>query len=785
MRHGLCVGGVWGLLAAAGLAMVSVSTPARADKPHVPLTPGVGVGEIYAGHSVVRVAPNTNRQMLATLNLAESIWSERVGMGPFDIQVSPQARGALDELGIRYDVLIDDVQALVDNERLRIAQQPAFAVDRDAPHDPAFYDEYKNSDQIFTYLTALANNRPEVATQFVIGQTNQGQDIPAFELSGPDAPGNARDDRPVILWQFGAHAREWVSPMTGAFHADRLIELYGQDQQVTALLDQLRIVIVPVLNVDGYDYSWTNVRLWRKNRRNNGNGTFGVDLNRNFAHEWGGTGSSGSTSSDIYRGPTPFSEPETRAMRDLMLVTYADDVVAHIDYHNYSQLILWPWGYSVVDVPEPDRTFFENLGVAMSSAMLSTNGVFYDPIQSADLYEAAGDSTDWFYNEGAMSLTIELRDTGANGFLLPANQIRPTAEEMFVGSLLFAETAGLPARASFDTLPAVVEAGQINMLPVSLTDGREQIDPATALVYTSVGGAPFQSAPLAVSAESYLATLPVVACGETIEFYLEAQTTEGSTLRSPLAGAAAPYSADALETTLAFSDDMETDTGWTVGAPGDTATSGVWTRMDPQATQAQPADDRSPSGTQAWITDGRAGSSVGTYDIDGGATTLTSPALDALGGTGDATLTYWRWYSNDQGANPASDSMQVEISGDDGATWSTLETVSDNANAWVFREFNVADFVTPTSTVRVRFVASDLNGGSIVEAGVDDLALVFRGCSVGYDPDLNGDGSLDFFDVLAYLGQFDAMDPAADLSAPFGTFDFFDVLEFLAAFDGA
>jgi len=229
---------------------------------------------------------------------------------------------------------------------------------------------------------------------------------------------------------------------------------------------------------------------------------------------------------------------------------------------------------------------------------------------------------------------------------------------------------------------------------------------------------------------------------------------------------------------------METGTnGWTAGAPGDTATTGQWQLANPQATAAQPEDDHSDPGTNCWITGASAGTSIGSFDVDNGFTTLTSPTLDASAASADgidAILTYYRWYSNDQGASPNADTMTVEISNNNGSTWTTLELVSENLNRWERREFNIGDFVTPTATVRVRFIASDLGDGSIVEAGVDDFTLEIRGCPCA-PADLNCDGTLDFFDVLLFLELFTTQNPAADLNSD-GEFNFFDVLAYLELF---
>ena len=162
------------------------------------------------------------------------------------------------------------------------------------------------------------------------------------------------------------------------------------------------------------------------------------DLNRNYSHQWGGPGSSGDTFSDIYRGTSSFSEPETRSVRDFL---QQHPPKALISYHNYSQLVLYPWGYS--STPAPDKPLLDSLAIAMADKIRAVHGRTYSPEQSSRLYLASGDTTDWLYALLSVpAFTIELRPKSSNpGFVLPENEIQPTFEENLPAALTLIDWA--------------------------------------------------------------------------------------------------------------------------------------------------------------------------------------------------------------------------------------------------------------------------------------------------------------------------------------------------------
>ena len=708
-------------------------------------TPEQGV---YQGQMVVRATITQPRQLMQVAGLTESYWSHRVGLGEVDLQIKAAARDALTQLGIQHRVLIPDLQKLIDEERRQIERAAS-------QEDDAWYATYHNLADINAYGLSLVNAHPTLASRVQAGTSLEGRPIWALKLSGPDAPGNPRASRPQILFNGGQHAREWVTPPTAMQIAERLLADYATDPRVRAVMDRAEIFVVPVLNPDGYEYTWTNQRLWRKNRRNNGDGSFGVDLNRNWSFGWGGNdGSSPNPSNDTYRGPSPFSEPETASLRDFMIAQ--GRIVGSIDIHSYSQLILSPMGYTT-DLP-PEAAIFDELNVLLEQAVEAPFGTDYVAGPTATtIYIASGTASDWTYGAlDGFGYGVECRDTGDFGFILPADQILPNARENYQMAITFAEFIIAPLRFTFPGgHPATFITGTPITIDVTIADGVQTLDTASPqLFWRSSPLAPYTPTPMSiVTGRTFRATIAGQPCGATFEYYVDAETTTGSTVTSPQAAPATVYAAQIVGAPVAsFEDACEVAGAWTVGAAGDDATSGLWSNGVPQATGAQPGEDHSPVGTRCWITDARAGSGIGTYDVDGGTTTLTSPTFSAVATAGDATVSYWRWYSNNQGSRPNTNTMPVSISNNGGASWTTLETVSDNAGAWTFKSFRVADFVTPTATMKLRFVARDATG-AIVEAAIDDVRCDIAGCPA--DPaDFNGDGFVDFFDYDDYVRCF-------------------------------
>ncbi|MCK4557015.1 MAG: zinc carboxypeptidase, partial [Candidatus Aminicenantes bacterium] len=262
--------------------------------------------------------------------------------------------------------------------------------------------DYHSYGELEQDLFALEESYPDLARIYVIGETHERRNIYALKIS--DNVNIDEAEAEVII--IGCHhAREWISVEIPYLLGEYLVENYATDSQVRDLVDQSEIWIIPLLNPDGLQYSIHFYRYWRKNRRDNGDGTLGVDLNRNYGYLWGydNEGSSPFPSSNIYRGPSAFSEPETQAIRDLFAQRNFSSLIS---YHSYSQVILYPWGYT--DQPPPDDALLDQIAADMSTRMQAVNGNVYGFMQAGEsFYLTNGDTTDWSYGVyGIPSYTI-------------------------------------------------------------------------------------------------------------------------------------------------------------------------------------------------------------------------------------------------------------------------------------------------------------------------------------------------------------------------------------------
>ena len=274
-------------------------------------------------------------------------------------------------------------------------------------------------------LSRLCNQRP--TTTYVswesMGTSFEGREIRVVKICKGGC-GN----KPAMYIQGGTHAREWVSPATVTFFINELTDNFDEAANAD-LLDGIDWYIVPVNNPDGYVYTQVD-RLWRKTRSLNDLLCDGVDTNRNYGEGWGTGGSSSFSCSDAFMGPGPFSEAETQVVRDFV-TAHKDNLVFFMDVHSYSQFVMYPWGHLQED--NPYLADVRRVAEVGYEALNAVHGMVYRIDSLINLVGmSAGGSIDWTMaapQDIKYSYGFELRDTGEHGFLLPEDQITPTAEE--------------------------------------------------------------------------------------------------------------------------------------------------------------------------------------------------------------------------------------------------------------------------------------------------------------------------------------------------------------------
>ena len=274
--------------------------------------------------------------------------------------------------------------------------------------------------------------------------------------------------------------------------------------------------------------------------------------------------------------------------------------------------------------------------------------------------------------------------------------------------------------------PEYVDPGVPTMIDVEILNGAEEYVPDTGLLHYRFDGGTFLTAPLIyLGGTSYRGTVPGASCGTAPEYYISAQGNGGGIVSNPKDAPATVYSSIVGSVLAVVEHDFETDQGWTVeDSVG--LVDGTWDRGVPvNCNRGDPPSDYDGSG-QCYLTDNSAADACNS-DVDDGTTWLVSPTIDL--GDGDADVNFVLWYTNNYGADPYNDLFKIDVSNDDGGSWTPVETVGpDSSGGWVEHTFTVGDFVSPTSQVKVRFEASDLNSGSVVEAGVDSFSVTRLEC---------------------------------------------------------
>jgi len=561
----------------------------------------------------------------------------------------------------------------------------------------AFHTYSETMDQ----LDALHAAYPTVTTaKYAIGTTSEGRTVWALKVS--DNP-DVEESEPEVLFDALHHAREPMSTETCLLLIDHLGANYATDPYVRWLVDEREIFFVPIVNPDGYVYNETTSPagggLWRKNRRVNGDGSYGVDPNRNYPYEWLGAGSSADPASDIYRGPYAGSEPEVQALMNLSLTHQFQTAQS---FHTYSNYVLIPWGYTLNHTPD-DAVLRD-----VANAMAATNG--YTVGQAPEiLYEVNGSATDWQYGEQAVkgktfAFSNEI-GSDSDGFWPLDARIPQLFQDNLPGALhlievagpsLFARNlavtggdgngrldAGESAGLAFDALNGAVMLSANDVSVTLLSDdaylqlGEAQRALGTLGPRTTGVGAAF---PFPVSVD---AACPV---GHVIPLVLRFAWTGGTKDVAVDLPVGAP--------TVLVSDNMENGTlPWHLSPPW-----GLTTTASHSPTHS--------------LTDSPAGSYADNVNVSAQLRSTLN-----LGVIATPVLTFWTRYDTE----PGYDFCYVEVS-EDGTTWQVIASYNGAQPAWAQKIIPLDAWVGQTQ-LRLRFrFQSD---GSVTADGwyIDDVVI--------------------------------------------------------------
>ncbi|TLD24044.1 hypothetical protein PspLS_06914 [Pyricularia sp. CBS 133598] len=393
----------------------------------------------FDGHQVIRItdAPRGIENELS------DFFATRSGRS-VDVVVPPNEVSAFMKRGLNTELLDADI-----GEKFRREAEPG-PYDRalhkrgDLP-DLNWYDSYHPYEDHLQYwedLQAAFPNNSRISE--LPGKSYEGRSLHVFEMWGDKGKVG---DKPAVLWHGTVHAREWITTMTVEYLTWQLINGYKNgDLNATTALDEFDFYIVPFHNPDGFVYTQTTNRLWRKNRQPRSNTTcIGTDNNRNWDYEWDFPIEDGQVASnpcsETFKGLTGGDTPENQALVTLSqeLASRPKGIRLYIDWHSYSQLILLPWGFSCDPALLPANLPRQReVGAGYANAIDGVSGKFYEVGPSCEiLYYSSGTGRDYHHgaHNATFSWSVELRPGrgSSNGFVLPPQEIRPTSEEHWAG----------------------------------------------------------------------------------------------------------------------------------------------------------------------------------------------------------------------------------------------------------------------------------------------------------------------------------------------------------------
>ncbi|XP_057376151.1 carboxypeptidase B-like [Daphnia carinata] len=361
------------------------------------------------------------------------VWKEsRSGNNTTDVLIPPdfqtELKLRLADADIPYVVTISDVQTVINsgNSNVTISNEIFKAQGHNMD-----WTSYHRLGDIYDYLAYLTDTYPQFVTLIDIGRSYEGRPLYVVRISSAASP----DTNPAIWIDAEIHAREWISSALATYIIHQLVEVDSNAD----LWSNVDWYLMPMINPDGYEFTHTKNRLWRKSRSRRGKICRGVDLNRNFGYKWGGLGAGRMPCTEFFRGPAAFSEPETIAVSNFIL-SKSHKIKVFLTLHSFGQLILLPWAYGVKAIYP--RDYDELLALAENAASKFVRFKYSVGNTVELLYPAPGSSFDWAKSIGIKySYGVELGNIGIYGIVIPPSLILPICEDFFPALKVFADKA--------------------------------------------------------------------------------------------------------------------------------------------------------------------------------------------------------------------------------------------------------------------------------------------------------------------------------------------------------
>jgi len=614
-------------------------------------------------------------------------------------------KAIMDQNGIAYEILIADIEQYYE-DLLNQPEKPTEAESEKntscsntntanpwaSPATPTHFNlgtmgGYLKYEELLAELDEMAALYPNLITvKAPISNFLTFENRPIYHVKISDNPGQDEAGEPKVLYTAIHHAREPMSLMETVFFMWYLLDNYQVNPEIQYIVNHMQLYFVPCINPDGYVYNQTTNPngggMWRKNRRLNSGGSYGVDLNRNYSYGWGTTGTSFSQSNDTYCGTAPFSEPETQAMRWLVQNNH---FITAFNAHTYAEDILFPIGTTNAEFAD-HHDYFQTC----TTHMVEYNG--YTAMKSSGLYPASGDSDDYMYK---LDIGVGQKDTMfvhtpevGTAFWQPQSQIVPTCKEMFFPNLILAHLAGRYTLVK-DTDPQGVASLNGNFTHEATRLGREAGPVTVSLLplqnITSVGAPVVHDLAIQQAATASISfTLNAsIQFGDTIKYIL--QTDNGFWQKKDtivkIFGAL----------NLITIEDATDPSQWT----------GTWGTTSSTFVSASKSFTDTPSGN---------------YSNNANSTYTYTPTID-LSNKSAAKITFWCKWNIEAGY----DFTQFQVSTDNGQTWLaqcgnyTVLGTSGNGSVqpankplwdgvqstWVLEEINLSEYLG--QQIKVRF----------------------------------------------------------------------------------